>query len=688
MKKFSVLTATRCTILCVFYLLSISPLFGVEYPGNCPGKAHGTCSKTTAVLENDTIKISWSLADGCLKPIELMGKIDGARLDLSGSECFCVSIVRSPHPQTRTLKASSMKLEGVPVLTRIDANPKSVRLADRQAGWRLDATLYDAKTGLETKWNALLRDGSNYVRQSMKWSARKDPVEIVELTMFEGAVPNGQVAGQVDGSPIIGKCLFLGIEDPASSSSITDGIAKCCYPFHNAITKETPFELSLVMGVHPVHQLRRAFLYYLERERACPYRICLHHNNGEQIGEDYYALKKDQKTQKEAAAYRAKQEKIWLDVMRQTGDAMKRRGVTLASYVHDYEWDDEFLVWQFHNGYPQGFAPAAKVATELESRLGIWFSPWGGYAGRKYRVQGGTSIGLELNQQHNATGFSLAAPRYYARFRAATINMLRDYHVSYFKFDGFLGSVRATGPSTYRSDFEALWRLLADLRRESPDVFINTSTGSWPSPFWLMRTDAIWRGGSDTGLAGAKGSARQQWVSYRDMEVYNLLTKGPLYPISSLMIHGLMVNQGGRVTTFNEQDIIDEAYSFFATGVNVQELYIDPEVMNDRLWDAVAEAASWAKKNEKVLADVHWAGGAPAKLEIYGWAAWSPAKAVLTLRNPDDKNASITLDISKVFELSNGAAKTYSLKSPWKKDSQAQPVTVTARKPHTFTLKP
>ncbi|MDO5567534.1 MAG: hypothetical protein Q4G59_12810, partial [Planctomycetia bacterium] len=97
-----------------------------------------------------------------------------------------------------------------------------------------------------------------------------------------------------------------------------------------------------------------------------------------------------------------------------------------------------------------------------------------------------------------------------------------------------LGSVYAEGPTTYRSDFEALWRLLAELRKESPNIFINTSTGSWPSPFWLMRTDAIWRGGSDTGLAGAKGSPRQQWMTYRDMEVHNrLLVKGPLYPISS-----------------------------------------------------------------------------------------------------------------------------------------------------------
>ena len=29
----------------------------------------------------------------------------------------------------------------------------------------------------------------------------------------------------------------------------------------------------------------------------------------------------------------------------------------IDSFVHDYTWDDETLVWQFHHGFPEGFAP-------------------------------------------------------------------------------------------------------------------------------------------------------------------------------------------------------------------------------------------------------------------------------------------------------------------------------------------
>ena len=135
-------------------------------------------------------------------------------------------------------------------------------------------------------------------------------------------------------------------------------------------------------------------------------------------------------------------------------------------------------------------------------------------------------------------------------------------------------------------------------------MFINPSSGTWASPFWLLRADSIWRGGGDTGIAGAKGSERQQWITYRDFEVHNrVLVNGPLYPISSLMIHGIMINSGGRVKTFDEPDMVDEIRSFFASGVNLQELYITPELMTPAAWDALAEAANWSRANADMLAD-------------------------------------------------------------------------------------
>jgi hypothetical protein len=89
-----------------------------------------------------------------------------------------------------------------------------------------------------------------------------------------------------------------------------------------------------------------------------------------------------------------------------------------------------------------------------------------------------------------------------------------------------------------------------------------------------------------------------------------------------------------------------------------------------------------------VLVDTHWVGADPTAGEVYGWASWSKPKGILVLRNPDDKAARISLDLDIVFELPEGAARQYELKSPWKQHADKAPLTVTAGRSHTFELRP
>ncbi|MBT3750299.1 MAG: hypothetical protein HOG34_15060, partial [Bacteroidetes bacterium] len=46
----------------------------------------------------------------------------------------------------------------------------------------------------------------------------------------------------------------------------------------------------------------------------------------------------------------------------------------------------------------------------------------------------------------------------------------------------------------YLPDMEAGARLIKNLRKQNPEVFINITVGSWPSPFWLQYADCTWRG--------------------------------------------------------------------------------------------------------------------------------------------------------------------------------------------------
>jgi hypothetical protein len=68
------------------------------------------------------------------------------------------------------------------------------------------------------------------------------------------------------------------------------------------------------------------------------------------------------------------------------------------------------------------------------------------------------------------------------------------------------------------------------MRQQSNQVFINLTTGTKPSPFWLRYADTIFRAGEDHSFAG-EGTWRQKWITYRDEQTYrNVVQGGPLFP--------------------------------------------------------------------------------------------------------------------------------------------------------------
>jgi hypothetical protein len=399
--------------------------------------------------------------------------------------------------------------------------------------------------------------------------------------------------------------------------------------------------------------MRRAFLYYLERERAHPYRPFLHYNSWYDTAWDPFALN----------------ESNCLEAIDAVGGALVRdRGVVVDAMVFDDGWDDPKSLWHFHGGFPRGFTPLAEKCREYGTRLGVWLSPFGGYGEPKeQRLAFGRAQGYETN----ATGFSLAGPKYYGAFRDACVGMIRDFGVNHFKFDGIASGMSASGPgSGYLLDTAAMRRLMLELRRVDPDLYINLTTGSWPSPFWLRYADSVWRQGGDMGLAG-KGPKQQQWLTYRDQETYrNIVCRGPLFPLSSLMTQGVAYSRHGSAgeQTFDSAGFKDDVRAFFGSGTGLQELYIQPGRLTAEDWNVLAEAAKWSRANADVLVDTHWVGGDPGKLEPYGFAAWSRRKGVLMVRNPDDRAQEFVVDIGTAFELPARAPARYTLRSPWAED--------------------
>jgi hypothetical protein len=700
--------------LIVAVTIATSASAGVTFPGPRPGIARAEIQATRLILENDVLALQWDLSDG-LHLVQATDKQQGQDWVTERAECLQLLLIEAPSPKPRLLRGMEMRVVGQPIVRDAPVTYASGRLAERFPGKELIVRLAARDRDLEVEWRAILRDESNYVRQSVELRAGAEWIEVREVVLLDLPTKEGQVRGSVDGSPASAGNWFLGFEHPIAKSEVVpnnvQGLphrVRCFYPFAAPLAPHARREYSSVVGLTPSNQLRRGFLYYLERERARPYRPFLHNDPSEDTAHIYGQVgRKPAELQK----FRLRQNKWWQDVIDQYGrELVTKRQVVIDCFAHDFLWDKVECIWLFDEEiYPNGFAEARAVANKYGSSLGVWYSP-DAFTGTSGRIPAGIEQKFEgylAGPKHEpyTRGLSLAGPRYFARFRASVIDMLRKQGVGYFKFDGIADGykydAKPFGPGPFPSDVEALLEIYTEMRALNPDVFINSSTGAWPSPFFLRWADSIWHQGADVGDYGPEfkgfgaGVPRQRWITYRDSATYhNGLMRGPLYPLNSYMVHGIEYNlcskgEGReRVRGLEPKDLVDEIRSYFASGTNLQELMLTPELMTSETWDVLAEAARWSRANADVLVDVHWVGGDPAKLQVYGWAAWAPHKAMLSLRNPNEKPQSITVDIGEVLQLPADAARTYRLSSPWRDQAGGSAIELTAGQPHEFQLQP
>jgi hypothetical protein len=631
-------------LLFAFFLLILNPptFSQITYPGNPPGKANASHSSNTISLENKVMKMVFQFNGTQIHPVSFRDKTNNNTLNLLSLKWFELTLANG-----NILSDNDFQLLKKPLIRSVKPVIKTARYADRLAGKKIEASFFSRLSGLTIEWEATLTDGANYILQ--KWSFHpKDSLPVVKYTMLEVPTAAIKQVGTVDGSPLVLKQMFFALEHPMSHNEINKENAVSYLQWQNALKQSDSLIITTVYGVTPANQLRRGFLYYLERERAHPYRPYLHYNS-------WYDL---------SWVDRKMEETSCLDRIKIYGDSLiKKRHVPMKAFLFDDGWDNDSTLWQVSKNFPDGFTKMHHLANSYDASLGLWVSPWGGYGGSQaQRLKYGC-------MQHppfetNANGFSLAGPVYFNRFKEVTTNFMLNDGVSIFKFDGVGAGNGAGGAGlAYQKDIEALLSLTKDLRAVNPDLYLSLTVGTWPSPYWLYYGDAVWRAGSDFGYRG-KGDKRQQWITYRDAESYkNVVKRAPLFPLNSVMLHGINISKVGypEPLGMDMKDISDGIWSFFASGTSLQELYINPHLLTPAMWDCLAAAAKWSQNSSDVLQDVHWIGGDPGKQEIYGYAAWSPRKGVFTLRNPSADSQTISIDIEKIFELPENSASHFNL---------------------------
>jgi hypothetical protein len=657
----------RRLVLIPLLTLSLAPAFAAPtalpppWLPLAPGAARCEVAGSGAELRNAALRVALSARDGVLVPTAFDNGLTQAPHALKG-ELFSVTT----RDKVR-IGSNAFRLDAAPACETVSGRPDAARAAQRRPGVALRATLTQAATGLHVTWRALLRDGTNYVREEVRFESAKD-VDLAQVALLELDLDRAWTAGTTAGSPIVADDRFFGFEHPMAETRI-DGVHALQFVRRVLpLRAHVAVDYSAVFGVASPGQLRRGFAAYLENERAAPFRTFLHYNSWYDIG--YFTPYTEQEAVHVIETYGAK--------------LVNQRGVKMDSFLFDDGWDDHRHLWRFNEHFPHGFAPVREAAERIGAEPGVWLSPWGGYGPpRQERLAAAKEGGFEVDDQ----GLALSGPKYYALFHTATMGLLKDYGINQFKLDGTGSPDKVTPGSGFDSDFAAAIALIGDLRAVKPDLFINLTTGTWPSPFWLRTADSIWRGGEDHEFAGV-GSNRQRWITYRDADTYGGIVRlGPLYPLNSLMLHGIVYARSARGLNADPfDDFGPEVRSYFASGTGLQELYVSPDLLSERNWDDLAAGAKWARAHAATLRDSHWLGGDPARLQVYGWASWSPGQAIIALRNPADQPQDFALDIGAALELPEREARTWSATPAFGEPSPAR--AFTAGRPTAVRLAP
>ncbi len=171
-----------------------------------------------------------------------------------------------PTPANYDLPASSFKLVGAP------------RFQRTKDGQELTANFRHPNQPVSVQWRAVLRDGSHYLRQQIVLqvlAGASGTLSNVELVNFP--IQNTAQIGSVPGSPLAGDGWFFGMELPNGANDSGKG-ARSSVATVLPLEAGANYQFASVAGVSPRGQLRRAFLAYLERERARPSAPFLHNN--------------------------------------------------------------------------------------------------------------------------------------------------------------------------------------------------------------------------------------------------------------------------------------------------------------------------------------------------------------------------------------------------------------------------
>ncbi|MFQ5722492.1 MAG: alpha-galactosidase, partial [Candidatus Aminicenantales bacterium] len=399
-----------------------------------------------------------------------------------------------------------------------------------------------------------------------------------------------------------------------------------------------------VVALTPETRVKQWFWKYVDKIRAAPLRPYLLYNS-------WYDLRSPEMVKDQARAMTEK------NVLRTIASFKKRlleeRNLKLDAFVLDDGWDIYRSDWCLNKGqFPHGLSPLAEALQAMDCQLGLWLGPIGGYSHRTWRVDWMKAHGYEVVGDQ----MCVAGEHYHQLLKKRVTDFVGQDHVSYFKWDGIQFTCNQPDhghlPDIYsrRAVMEAIIDLCRSVRTLKPDIFLNITSGTWLSPWWLKYANTIWMQGYDYGYANVPSlTRRDRAMTYRDSVLFDDLVKFDFwFPIANLMTHGIIKGHLNQLGGANEplEKFADNAVLYFARGISMWELYISPDFLTEKQWDILAGAIRWAKDRFPLLCSTEMVGGDPDERQAYGYVHFSGEYGLIAVRNPYIEHQSLFFKLS------------------------------------------
>ncbi len=626
-----------------YFLLAIVMIAAVQLYAQ--DQAYVTVNGTQITIGNRSVERVIEASAHSVSGSRIVNKISGSVYQVGSSE-FALEVVFSAMGPAYSAKQNG---ENDVILTARDFQYRGSTIADLPSHGKELKLSYAFTNGVAAITANVYYDVTPGSPSLRKWIELVDSaagihfldrIYLESLTFRDAAFSHGQF-----GQPVFKNDIFLGVEYPTAENRIDSGRVMIGYVVGEKLTTSVYKSHSSILGAaSSAATLERTFLDYIEGIRAEPTRPFLLYNTWYDLRDPSLA-ENPQSIMNEDNLFRR------ISEFKQNLDSHRLK---LDAFVLDDGWDNLHSVWRVDSTrFPHGFSRIQGALANAHIPFGLWASPWGGYESRAQRTLWAAANGYETTSDF----LCFAGTKYKAAMRDAMVEYARDLDVSYFKWDGFPLACNSLDhghlPGIYsREAFVSTYiDMMHAVRQVHPHIFLNITSGTWLSPWWLKYADCIWMQGEDYAYAENVPclTERDKAITYRDGVLWDDYRKQDLvFPMSSLMTHGIIKGQLNLLGGKNEsaESFCNEVMMYFGRGIMMWELYVSPNVLSENDWNALASAARWAEANRDVLRTTKMILGNPVKREPYGYLHMTKRKGILLLRNPGVEGQDVSIALT------------------------------------------